>query len=477
LCELEQLFYPRNIAVVGATPKRKWTWSSGNSWIAGAFNLGFQGAIYPVHPVAETILGLKAYKSILDIPGEIDLAVFTVPLKAVARVMEDCVRKGVKFVHILTAGFSETGIKEYSDMEKDLIETARKGGIRVVGPNCMGLYCPEGGISWTDQFPTEPGSIGIFSQSGQLAYHIIISGGGQGLQYSKVVSFGNGSDLAAHDFLVYLAEDEKTEIIGAYLEGLKDGRAFFEAAKKITTKKPLIIWKGGQTDGGSRAILSHTSAIAGSKKIWNAMCRQAGIISVDTMEELIFTIKALQKVPIPKGINVAVLGGAGGGSVTMTDFAEKEGLKVPHLADDTIEKMGEFVRLEGNSARNPLDILPAIAPTGNGKGNILRVAELLRDDPNIDAMIFATNAAWIYESFGRATLYKYLELSVEAARLLEKPMFISFSREDDLKRDLIQREVKAWYNDAGFPTFPDFSLAARVMSNMKRYGDYLAAKS
>jgi hypothetical protein len=133
--------------------------------------------------------------------------------------------------------------------------------------------------------------------------------------------------------------------------------------------------------------------------------------------------------------------------------------------------------LEGNSAKNPLDILPAIAPTGNGRENLLRVAELLREDSNIDAMIFNTNAAWIYESFGRATLYRYLELSVEAARLLEKPMFISFSREDDLKRELIQREVKAWYNDAGFPTFPDFSLAARVMSNMKRYGDHLAAKS
>jgi acyl-CoA synthetase (NDP forming) len=380
----------------------------------------------------------------------------------------------VQFVHILTAGFSETGLQTYADIERHLIETAKKGGIRVIGPNCMGIYCPEGGVAWSDRFPRKSGSIGLFSQSGQLAYQIIGNTSDEGLYFSKVASFGNASDLAAHDFLDYLATDEKTEIIGAYIEGLKHGRTFFEVAKNTTLKKPLVIWKGGQTEGGSRATLSHTAAIAGSHQIWNAMCKQAGIISVNTMEELIFTIMGLKYLSIPKGVNIAVLGGAGGGSVTMTDVAENQGLRVPHLADETIRRMGEFIHLEGNSFKNPLDILPVIVPRGLEKENIIRIAELLRDDPNIDAMIFNAHPVWIYESFGRTILNRYLELSVEAMKCLEKPSLITLPRENGPNENAVYREVKAWYKDAHVPTFPDFSLAAKVLSNMKQYGDYLS---
>ena len=321
---LDQLFLPKNIAVIGASPKRKWGWSSGNSWISGSFKLAFQGPIYPIHPKAKTILGLKAYPSILDIPDEIDLAIFTVPFTTVVEVMEQCVKKGVRFVHLLTAGFSETGRKDYADLEHQISEIARKGGIRVIGPNCMGIYCPEGGLSWADEFPAEPGSTGFFSQSGQIAYQVIRKGDPKKIRFSKVVSYGNASDLQAHDFLNYLAEDQKTKAIGAYVEGIKKGREFFEAAKKATKKKPLVIWKGGQTKGGSRATLSHTSAIAGSQKIWQAVCDQAGIIQVHSLEEMVHTLQAFQMMSTPKGTNVAILGGAGGGSVTMTDFAEKE---------------------------------------------------------------------------------------------------------------------------------------------------------
>ncbi|MBN1847498.1 MAG: CoA-binding protein [Deltaproteobacteria bacterium] len=472
--ELGRLFHPRNFAVIGATPKKQWTWSSGNAWIAGSFRLGFQGAIYPVHPEAEIILGLKAYASLLDIPGEIDLAIVTVPLTSTLQVMKDCVRKGVQFVHILAAGFSETGKKEYVEIEQNLMDTAKKGGVRIIGPNCMGVYCPEGGLSWSETFPTHTGPIGLFSQSGQLAHIIIEKGSQQGLYYSKVISFGNAGDLEAHDFLNYLAQDEKTEIIAAYLEGIKDGRAFFESAKRITSKKPLVIWKGGQTQGGTRAAQSHTAAIAGSQTIWNVMCKQAGIINVQTMEELIFTIRGLQCLSLPKGIKIAVLGGAGGGSVTMTDYAEKEGLQVPHLTDETIRKMEEFVALEGNSIKNPLDILPITVPTGAEKENMIRIAELLRDDSNIDAMIFNASPAWVFDIYGRPTMYQYLKLSIEVMNLFEKPLFIALPKEDDVKKDILLREVRSWYNDYDVPTFPDFRLAARILANMKRYGDYLA---
>ncbi|MBW1709811.1 MAG: hypothetical protein JRJ73_07990, partial [Deltaproteobacteria bacterium] len=178
-----------------------------------------------------------------------------------------------------------------------------------------------------------------------------------GFRYSKVVSYGNASDLQSHDFLKYLAQDENTKIIGAYIEGLKDGRAFFEEAKSITREKPIVAWKGGETEGGSRATQSHTGSLAGSYKIWRALCRQSGIIPVISMEELLTTLAALQKLPLPQGTNVAILGGAGGGSVTMTDAAEREGLKVPHLSEKTIRALEEFVPLQGSSVKNPLDMM------------------------------------------------------------------------------------------------------------------------
>ncbi|MFH1630037.1 MAG: CoA-binding protein [Pseudomonadota bacterium] len=474
--ELERLFYAKNIAVIGATSKKHWGWSNGNAWISGSFKMGFQGAIYPVHPRAKTILGIRAYPSVLDIPGEIDLAVFTVPLAVVSHVMDECVRKGVKFVHLLTAGFSETGEHKNADIEKNLIEKATRGGIRVIGPNCMGIYCPEGGLSWSNEFSPEPGTTGLFSQSGQLAYQIVTRGGDQGLRYSKVVSFGNASDLQAHDFLRYFALDDKTKTIGAYLEGLRDGRSFFKAAKETSLKKPLVVWKGGQTEGGSRATLSHTSAMSGAQQIWNAMCRQTGIIMVHSMDEMIYTIKALQSLPKPKGTNVAILGGAGGGSVTMTDFAEKEGLRVPHLTDETIRRLAEFVPLEGNSAKNPLDINPAILPTRSNEGNLLRVVELLRDDRNIDAMIFSVFPKRICDMYGKTALNAFLRLCLEATERLEKPLFISLPREDNWQMDILRRETEEWFHDAGVATFPDFRLAARVMRNMKEYGDYLSVE-
>ena len=474
LKKLKRLFYARNIAIIGATSQRDWGWSNGNAWIAGSFKMGFQGAIHPVHPKARTILGLKAYPTILDIPDEIDLAIFTVPLAVVPQVMDQCVKKGVKFVHLLTAGFSETGASDNADVEKSLIETARKGGVRVIGPNCMGVYCPEGGLSWSSDFPAQPGSTGLFSQSGQLAYQIVICGADQGLLYSKVVSFGNAGDLQAHDFLSYLAQDDKTEIIGAYLEGLRDGRSFFEVAKETTLKKPLVLWKGGQTQGGSRATLSHTAALSGAQHIWDAMCRQTGIMMVHSMDEMILTIKALQALRKPKGKNVAILGGAGGGSVTMTDFAEKEGLKVPPLMDETIRRMGEFVPIEGNSTRNPLDILPAIMPTGTNEGNLLRVMELIRDDNNIDAMIFSFFPQRICDTYGKPALNAYLHLCLEAAQRLEKPLFICLPRENNWQMDILRREAEEWFHNAGVATFPDFRLAARVMRNMTKYGDYLS---
>jgi acetyltransferase len=469
--DLNALFKPKSIAVVGATTKANWGWDSGNSWITGAVKQGFPGPIYPVHPKAKTILGFKAYATVLDVPDEIDLAIFTVPIKAVIAVINQCVEKGVKYVHLLTAGFTETGRKEDADLEKELVEIARKGGIRLIGPNCMGIYCPEGGVAWTRDFPTDSGTIGFFSQSGQMAYHVIRGGGRQQLRYSKVVSFGNACDLQAHDFLNYLAADENTKIVGAYVEGIKDGQAFLAAARSATPEKPLVVWKGGQTAGGSRATLSHTAAIAGSQKIWAGLCRQTGIIPANSADEMIYTLQALHLMPLPQSPNVAILGGAGGGSVTMTDAVEKEGLRVPQLTDTTIGKLEEFIPRQGSSVKNPLDILPAIS-AGN---NMVRVLELLREDENIDALIFNMRPGRIYEMFGRKMLSQYIDMTMASMKVLEKPGFIVMEKEADLNLEALRLEVEELFNGMGIVVFPDVSLAARIMNRMKAYHGYLAS--
>ncbi len=463
---------PKNIAVIGASPRKKWGWSSGNAWIAGSIAMGLPGIIYPVHPKADSIMGYQAYASILDIPGQIDLAIITIPLAGVIEVLKQCIQKKVKFVHLLTAGFSETGREEFKNAEADIIRVAQSGGIRIIGPNCMGLYCPEGGLSWNETFPRKPGSVGLFSQSGQLAYEIIMNTEPLNTRFSKGVSFGNASDLKAHEFLDYMAADDKTEIIGAYLEGLRDGRKFFEAARRITSSKPLVIWKGGQTAGGSRATQSHTAAIAGSQVIWKAMCKQSGIISVHSTVEMVNTLQALKMMPLPTGNRVAVLGGAGGGSVTMTDFAEKEGLTVPQLADQTIEQLESFVPLEGSSAKNPMDIMPVLF----NEQYFHRIMDLLRDDPNTDALIFNINPAWIARDLGRTGMYTFVNNIVKASRESDKPIFVSLDSINDPQIAFARQEMVEIFNGEEIATFPSFTMTARIMNNLKRYHDFLKAE-
>jgi len=481
--DLDRLFHPKSLAVVGATPRvGGFNWG-GNNYIEGAVNLGFQGKIYPVHPSGLPILGFPSYRSVRDIPDEVDLVVFSVSFSHVLPVMQDCVEKGVKFIHIFAAGFSETGLPENTAIENELVRLAGKAGIRIVGPNCMGLYCPEGGLGWNREFPRDSGPISFVSQSGQLAGEFVETGFYEGLRFSKIVSFGNACDLHIHDFLNYLIRDEKTKIVGSYIEGLKDGEAFFEAARNFTRNKPLVVWKGGLTEGGSRATQSHTAAIAGSAQVWEAICRQTGIIPVGSMEEMASTTAALLRQPLPCSTDVAVLGGAGGGSVTMTDLAEREGLRVPHLSEATIRGLKEFIPVQGNSINNPLDIMGALffpaRRTGTSHKDMLenykRLFVLLREDPNIDGLIFAQKMDMFSRVGGRFFVDLFIRSSIEALTELKKPVYIVLDRGRSLEGEAARQWAQEQYNRAGFATFASFSSAARVIYNLSRYRSYLEA--
>jgi acyl-CoA synthetase (NDP forming) len=457
---------------VGATPKEK-NIGSGNMYIEGAFRQGFKGSIYPVNPDADYILGFKTYPSIRAIPDDVDLVIFAIPLSAVIPVMEDCAAKGVKFVHMFTAGFSETGRAEYAEIEQKALEIAKTNGLRIVGPNCMGVYCPEGGVAFQPNFPNSPGPVAFVSQSGSLVNDFVKKGSYQGLRFSKIVSYGNASDLQPHEFLEYLGQDEKTKVIGSYIEGLKDGRAFFEVAKQITRDKPLVVMKGGQTEGGTRATMSHTAAIAGSPRIWEALCKQTGIISVDSVDELILTLAALRRLPIPSGINAAIFGEFGGGSVLMTDVAEKEGLRVPSLSRDTIKRLEEFIPLEGHSVKNPLDAGMALF----SKYHFIQLMEVLSTESEIDVLIFIQQIDFFHRMFGGRTGLKMIhEMTMEAKELFKKPILIVLERDENPRIASLRQELEEDYHRAGLATFPSFSLAARVFVNLHQYGSYLSSQ-
>ncbi|MBU4317935.1 MAG: acetate--CoA ligase family protein [Proteobacteria bacterium] len=473
--QLHRLFYPESIAMVGASPKGNFGFG-GNGPILGSIRQNFQGNIYPVHPKAETILGYKAYASVLDIPGDVDLAIFSVPLTVVEQVMKDCAAKKVKFVHLYTSGFSETGRSEHARIEDRIIQIAKENNIRVVGPNCMGIYCPDGGLAWGEMFQTRPGSIGVFSQSGQLANSFISNGESYGLSFSKVISFGNASDLQAQDFLSYLSEDPKTDIIGAYLEGLDQGRAFYDLAQKTTPRKPMVIFKGGMTDGGARASKSHTSSLAGSPEIWKGLCRQTGIIPVFSKEELITTLSALKHLPLPKGNRVALFGGAGGGSVTMTDLMETHGLRVPQLSEKAIEDMESTMPIEGHSVKNPIDMVPALFD----RDMFMKILSILDAEEEIDAVfyyIFSPGpVTGRLANSGHRGLDMLSRIIIEGVKSIRKPFYFVVERDENRQRDGVMGELRTRIQEAGIPAFPSLDLAARAAMNMCRYQEFLSAE-
>ncbi|KKL54964.1 hypothetical protein LCGC14_2260160 [marine sediment metagenome] len=281
---IEAIFHPRSIAVVGASANPN---APGYDYVSSLQKFGFPGDLYPVNPRAEEILGLPAFPSLRDVPGQVDYVISCIPATAVLELVDDCAAKGARALQLFTARFSETGREEDAELERRLSQRAREAGVRIIGPNCMGLLYPRQGISFRADMPRQPGNVGFLSQSGNLLFELTYLAGPRGLRFSKAVSYGNGLDLNEADFLDYFAQDAESAVVGAYVEGVRDGRRFLAALKRAAARKPVVVLKGGRTAAGGRAAASHTAALAGRHAVWTAAVTQAGAISVDTVEELI----------------------------------------------------------------------------------------------------------------------------------------------------------------------------------------------
>lgn len=349
--ELRPIFLPRSVAVIGAS-KAPFKW--GAQTIRRLIASGYGGAIYPINPTENKIQGLIAFTSVVDVPGEIDLAVITVPADAVPKAIRECVRKGVKGAIVISADFAETG-SHGKDLQDEVVRIARQGGLRVVGPNCFGLWNADSNLNTLPGIPKK-GPIGFISQSGSLSHMLARVASHKGFGMSKIVSVGNQADLDVADYLEYLADDPGTEAIIMYLEGIGNGRKLFEVARAIGGEKPVIVYKVGQHEGSARVAMSHTAAMIGDDRIFDAMCRQVGFIRAPDLYSCLDMAAILTRQPLPGGNRVGIQG-TGGQCMILADACLSMGIEVPELREEDIPFVvfGMDFPAHAPIPRNPVD--------------------------------------------------------------------------------------------------------------------------
>ncbi len=378
--QIEMIFHPRSIAVVGVSEK---SYRLGNLLLQSFRDMGFPGQLYPVNPRDEQVMGLRCYPSVREIEGPVDLVVISVHPGGVPDLIEDCVAKKIKAAIIFSSGFREKG-PEGTRAEAEIVRRARAGGVRIIGPNCMGLYCPSSGLSFFPGMPKESGTVAFLSQSGSLTNLLGLFGGTRGLQFSKMISVGNAADLDVNDFLEYLGRDLETRLIVLYLEGVPDGRRFLGLVEEISQRKPVLLWKAGNTPGGRKAAGSHTGSLSGSGEIWEGVLRQTGMIKVENLQELMGFITAFEKPFLPGGNRVAILSGPGGPAVSAADACEREGLRLAVLSAATEERLAEFVPEFGASVSNPVDLS---LTSSFDQTMYPRATEACGNDENVDMIV------------------------------------------------------------------------------------------
>ena len=375
---LRNFFCPDSVAVIGASREEE---KVGHNILDNIINSGYKGKLFPVNPKADEIHGIKCYPSVLNVPGNIDLAIIVIPAQFVLQVLGECSKKNTKWSIIISAGFKETGI-EGAKRERQLIEKAKDYGIRILGPNCLGIIDTKCPINATFSPNMPPmGKIGFISQSGALGTAILDWAKTNKIGFSKFVSLGNKADISENDLFDDWENDKDTEVITAYLEGVKYGREFIRISSKVSKKKPIIVIKSGNTDAGARAVSSHTGTLAGSAKAYEAAFKQAGIIRANTIRDLFNYAKAFSYQPLPKGKKVAIITNAGGPGIMATDECEKSDILLASLEKETIDGLKEFLP-EAANFYNPIDILgDALAD------RYKKTLEVVIKDNNVNAIV------------------------------------------------------------------------------------------
>ncbi len=460
---MRSLFQPKSVAVIGASSDSEKERISG--WVGRLVQFSYSGKIYPINPKAKEILGFSAYPSVREVPFPIDYAIVVVPRHLVPASLKECVAKGVRVVHIYTAGFSEVGTEEGIRLQEELVDIVKTGTTRVIGPNCMGVYCPEGGVSFDIRFPKESGSITFISQTGVGGRRLINLATGRGLRFNKAISYGNAIDLSVTDFLEYAISDPKTEVILLYLEGLTDGQRFFNLLREC--KKPVVLLKAGLSESGSGAVASHTASLAGRRQVWDALFKQTGAIPVESLEEAVEQMVALQALPPIKGRQVGLVGRGGGIGVVATDMCERERVKVPQLEQETKDRLATVISADaGSSIRNPVEI--GLGITGVSE-NYVRGLAMVAADPKIDFVLTFLNPE-DYLHYGVKGWAKDISKElIEAKRTLDKAFAVVFlqGQNADVFRSILQIQRECLKE--GVACFSSLDVAIKAISKLITY--------
>ncbi|MBM4254832.1 MAG: hypothetical protein FJ147_02930 [Deltaproteobacteria bacterium] len=456
---LDRAFNPKAVAVIGDKRAMNYMWLRAQST--------FKGKVYSVQIDEREIPGITAlgvvnYKSLADIPEPIDYVMTAVPRQVAPRIVADCAAQKVGGMMLFTSGFSEVGDEEGKKLEHAMVETARSAGMVLIGPNCMGLYHPRLGLRNYAELPAgESGTVGFIGQSGTHVITFSLSAPNHGVKISKAVSFGNAAVLDASDYLDYLAADNETQIIGMYLEGVREGRRFFSLLREVAAKKPVVIWKGGRSEAGKRAVSSHTGSLAIPTAVWDAMVRQAGAVSAETFDEAIDAIKLLHLAKATTGTRVGLVAMSGGPSVSITDAFEHAGLIVPELSEASYQELSSFFTVIGGSFRNPLDSGYTIG-MGQSVDNLERLFTILDRDPNIDVIVMDTGAGLVAGQWlaHPQTLTTLLDALDRFATRSAKPFFAvlqPFAHEAALV------EIRNQFHARGIATYTTHQRAGRAL--------------
>ncbi|MCX8197920.1 MAG: CoA-binding protein [Candidatus Micrarchaeota archaeon] len=446
---LDAVFNPSSIAVIGASREPN---KIGHVIVKNFIDGGFAGKVYPVNPNAEEILGLRAYRSVLDIKEKVDSAVVAVPAVHVASVLEDCGKKGIKGVVLITGGFSEVGKREE---EEKIAAIANRYDIALIGPNCMGVITPATRVD-SVFLPIyklgrpRVGGISFISQSGAVGGCIVDLAARAGIGMSKFVSYGNAAVINECDLLEYLAYDKETEIIVAYLEGVKDGKRFLKVAKKITRKKPIVVIKAGKSQAGAEAAKSHTGSLAGSAEAYSAAFKQASLIEAQTLEQLFDFAKIFDQV-LPCGNRVGIITNGGGMGVLATDSLEEEGLQLANLSEETKKSLSAALPPYAN-IRNPLDII------GDADSHRYEVAiNAMMKDENIDIILLII----LFQTVGIDS--SVVNIAIRASDQRKKPIIAVCTGGE--YTEMHKRILESY----GVPSYSSPSSAMRAISKFMQY--------
>ncbi len=478
--DLKYLLYPGSVAVAGASASPE---KFGHRVLFNIINKGFKGRVYQVNPREKEVLGLESFPNVCDIPGAVDLCVITVPTAGVKSVIEDCVRKGVRAAIVITSGFSEVGA-EGAALEAEIAALARRAGLALVGPNCVGMISTHRSL-YCHMMPVYPfkGSIAVVAQSGSVADIISLQLCDRGIGISHLISAGNEAVLRIGDYLEYLAGDDRVSVVLSYVEGIRDGRRFADAIKKVTAKKPLIMLKAGSSAAGARAARSHTAALAGSEEVIASLLRQAGVIRADSIEEMVDMACAFSNQPLPVGNRVGIIAPGGGWGVIGADVCSRMGLEVPQLDRATLDKLDAILPPIW-SHNNPVDTVAGV------KGEAEDMVQALLESPVLDGLMVlgvvgGVQSMWKYieermgsksmtEGFAHGAIERferyYRDMNVLKDRY-GKPVLVSLILPVDI--DIIAGTAARLTKETGTACYTSFTQASRAYSALNKYAGYL----